>query len=226
MRVCSSHVAAVLCAACLLPSVAVSPASAQANDSTPAAVARASLPPALRERIDRFADSARVRGLPPDPLYEKAAEGVLKGAPPERIVGAVVRLSAELGEALTVLGHDANAAELVAGASAIHAGVEPARLSEVAEAARGRPRGSSLVLPLVVLADMLQRQVTPAVALGSLTTLLRGGAGDAAFMSLRAAVESEIARGQAPDLATRAQTDAVARQLRPVRQPPATDERP
>ncbi len=86
--------------------------------------------------------------------------------------------------------------------------------------------GTSLVLPLVVLADMLQRRVTPAVALGSLTTLLRSGAGDAEFTSLRAAVESGIARGQTPDLATRAQTDAVARQLRGVRKPPASERRP
>jgi len=224
MRIRSSRRVVIVLAACMLPLGAGGSLSAQANDSTPAAVARASLPGALRERIDRLADSARGRGLPSDPLYEKAAEGVLKGAAPERIVDAVTRLSAELGAARTVLGVDVNAAELVAGASAIHAGVEPARLADVAQAARGRPRGSTLVLPLVVLADMLQRQVTPAVALGSLTTLLRGGAGDAEFMSLRAAVESQIARGQAPDLATRAQTDAVARQLRPVRKPPSEQE--
>lgn len=222
----SSHAVVALFVALALQWIGALPASAQTSDSTPAAVARASLPAALRERIDRLADSARAHALPADPLYEKAAEGVLKGATPERIVGAVARLSAELGQARTALGIDAGAAELLAGASAIHAGAEPSRIAELVRAASGRPRGTSLVLPLVVLADMLQRQVTPTVALGSLTTLLRSGASDAEFASLRAAVEGEIARGQAPDLATRAQTDAVARQLRGTRKPPAIEQRP
>src|SRR5512141_716807 len=106
---------------------AAAPGHAQ-NAPAPPAV---QLPIALRESVDRLVDSARVLGLPTDPLYAKAAEGVLKNADNDRIVDAVRRLSRELSDARSALGTTASSAELVAGASVLHAGVDVPTLREL-----------------------------------------------------------------------------------------------
>ena len=81
------------------------------------------LTPSLKAAVERLADSVRAVGLPTDPLFAKAAEGTLKGADEQRVLVAVRRLARELSEARTALGDGATIAELVAGASALHAGV-------------------------------------------------------------------------------------------------------
>jgi len=171
----------------------------------------ASLSPALRATIDRLADSARAIGVPAEPLYLKAAEGALKGAADDRVAFVVGRLLAELREARRGLGADATSAELVAGASVVHAGLDAAVLRRVREARRGTRADHSLVMPLTVLADLVARRVTPEVAMASVTALAERGAPDQEFASLRSVVEREIGRGQPPDAATRARTAVVLR---------------
>src|SRR5690349_4392236 len=68
-------------------------------------------------------DAAQAQGLPIDPLVQKALEGASKRAPADRIAFALRRLSTQLGTARTALGSNASATELVAGASALQAGV-------------------------------------------------------------------------------------------------------
>jgi hypothetical protein len=182
-------------------------AQSQATDGTPAS----SLSPALRARIDRLADSARAIGVPAEPLYLKAAEGALKGASDDRVAVVVGRLLAELREARRGLGADATSAELVAGASVVHAGLDAAVLRRVRDARRAARGDNSLVMPLTVLADLVARRVTPEVAMASVTALAERGAPDQEFASLRSVVEREIGRGQPPDAATRARTAVVLR---------------
>lgn len=177
-------------------------------------------PAALRERVDRLADSARTVGLPTDPLYAKAAEGLLKSADNARIIEAVGRLAHELGDARAGLGSTATTAELVAAATVIHAGVDVATLRELALMRDTRPPGASLVMPLVVLSDLLARRVTTQVAVTSLSTLLSHGARDAEFSALRRDVERDISGGQVPDVAARARTAAVLGSLAPVSRSP------
>jgi hypothetical protein len=176
-------------------------------------------PPALRERVDRLADSARMLDLPTDPLYAKAAEGILKNADNARIIEAVGRLKSELGDARAALGSTASSAELVAAASVVHAGVDVPALHGLWLIRDTRAQSTSFVMPLVVLSDLLARRVTPDVAIASLSTLLSHGARDVEFTMLRRDVERDISGGQAPDLAARARTDAVLGTLGAIRRP-------
>ena len=179
--------------------------------TTDASATGASLPAALRATVDRLADSARVLGVPPEPLYLKAAEGVLKGASNERVGVVVARLLAELREARRGLGTDVTIAELVAGASVVHAGMDAATLQRVRAARRDARTGNSLVMPLVVLADLVARRVTPDIATASVTALAARGAADEEFADLRSTVEQAIGRGSPPDAATRARTAILLR---------------
>ena len=68
-------------------------------------------------------------------------------------------------------------------------------------------------MPLVVLADLVARRVTPAIATESVIALAARGAPDAEFAGLRSVVESEIRRGQSPDAAARARTAVILRAM-------------
>lgn len=87
-------------------------------------------------------------------------------------------------------------------AGVIHAGVSADSLPALA-AASARPAGTSLVMPLVVFADLLERRVTADVATSVVAALLRHRAVDAEFVTLRSAIEQDInvscgLRGGAP----------------------------
>jgi hypothetical protein len=201
------------CVLLLSPFLGVPPrAMAQASVSHSSANG-VSLPPRLRAAVDRLADSARTLGLPYQPLYLKAAEGVLKGASEERVTVVVSRLLAELSEARQALGTEATSAELVAGASAVHAGVDAAMLRRIHAARASAPSGNSLVMALVVLADLVARHVTPEIATTSVSALAERAAPDLDFADLRSDVEREVERGQPPDVVTRARTTAILRRL-------------
>jgi hypothetical protein len=189
-------------------------AGAQAGTSSDAASAP-KLPPAVEAAVNRIADSARTRGLPTDPLYAKAAEGVLKGADASRILDAVRGLAHDLDGARQALGTAASTAELVAAASLLHAGMTPAQLTRLTRAAGDRPNPDQLVMPFVVLADLVARHVSADVALSSIESLVSRGAPDAQFANLRVAVERDIASGQRPDAAVQTRSAAVLRTLEP-----------
>jgi hypothetical protein len=168
----------------------------------------------LRTAVDRLADSARALNVPAEPLYLKAAEGVLKGAADERVTDVVRRLLSELVESRRALGADASSGEVVAGATVIHARVDPALLRRLRDAQlEARPgSGGSLVMSLVVLADLVARRVSPDVAIASITALAQRGTPDQQLTILRSSIEREIAGGQAPDVATRARTAVILRE--------------
>ena len=221
-RVLGAHGRACVSLALIAAIVEPRSVGAQATTSRSAASARPELSEPLRSRVDRIADSAAMRGVPGDPLYMKAAEGVLKGADESRIVDAVRRLALDLDSARGALGPAVTNAELVAGASVIHAGISAVRLHDLA-AASARPAGTSLVMPLVVFADLLERKVTADVATSAVAALLRRGAVDAEFVTLRSAIERDIASGKAPDASARVRTDAVVHSLGSGIRPPPFD---
>lgn len=161
------------------------------------------LHPGTRAAIQRLADSLRAANLPWEPLYAKSAEGVLKGADDERILRAVRSLARELGEARAALGDDVSPAEIVAGASALHAGVPASDLRRLARTRSSRAGASPLAVPLTVLADLVARRVPPDVATESVEMLLSRGAPDEQFASLRAGVHRDILAGVSPAAAAR-----------------------
>jgi len=182
------------------------------------------LPPAIEASVNRIADSARARGLPTDPLFAKAAEGVLKDADSTRILDAVRGLARDLGVARQSLGSCASSAVLTAAASALHAGVTTAQLTQLSKAAGDCRTSDRLVMPFVVLADLVARKVSADVAVSSIESLVSHGAPDAQFADLRTAVERDIASGQRPDAAAQVRSAAVLRTLepRPAPRPPAS----
>ncbi|HEY9427940.1 MAG TPA: hypothetical protein VIR34_12360 [Gemmatimonadaceae bacterium] len=173
------------------------------------------LGPATRAAIERVADSLRSAGLPDDPVYSKAAEGVLKGADDARILLVVRSLAHELSDARQALGSDAKAAEIVAGASALHAGVPSAELRRMRDR---QPRGSSasLAVPLTVMADLITRGVPANDAAASVNALLTRRVDDAEFQALRVGVERDITAGRPPGAAAQAWTERVLRNVPPA----------
>jgi hypothetical protein len=149
----------------------------------------------LAERLDsgsaagvqRLVDSARAAGLPTEPLVQKALEGKTMGASPARIEGAVAALLARLAGARDVLGPDAGSAELVAGASALRAGLTPSSLRQL-HALRG---GSSLAVPISVLTDLVAQGLPADEVTREVLDLARNGRSDDEFVALRKRMEEE-----------------------------------
>jgi hypothetical protein len=167
----------------------------------------------LKTSVDRLADSVRGLGLPTDPLFAKAAEGMLKGADEPRVMVAVRRLARELSDAKAALGDGATASELEAGASALHAGVGLDLVARIGRAAKERTTPGRLVMPLVTLADMVARNVSPVAAVGSIETLIGRGAVDSQFAALRSDVERDIAAGERPDVAMQRRSASIVKGL-------------
>jgi fermentation-respiration switch protein FrsA (DUF1100 family) len=178
-------------------------ASRVAAQGAAGAVLPERLQPGTRAEVERLADSLRIAGLPWEALYAKSAEGVLKGAEDARILHAVRSLARELTGARTALGASVTPAEIVAGASALHAGVPPDDLRRLARTRASRSGESPLALPLTVLADLVARRVPPDVATASVEALLSRGAPDEQFAVLRADVQRDILSGTTPAAAAR-----------------------
>jgi len=177
------------------------------------------LSPETRAVIEQLADSLRTAGLPEGPLYSKAAEGVLKGASDARILQVVRSLAGELRTARAALRADADQAELVAGASALHAGL-PA--DELRGLRSRQPRGgaTSLAVPLTVLADLITRGVPSGAAAASVDALLARRVADSEFQALRVGVERDITAGQPPGTAARTWTRRILDDQRLTPTPP------
>ena len=184
--------------------------------SSGALVAQSSAPQlsvSLKASVDRLADSVRALGLPTDPLFAKAAEGTLKGADEQRVMVAVRRLARELSDAKAALGDGATAGELEAGASALHAGVGLDLVARIGRATKERTTPGRLVMPLVTLADMVARNVSPVAAVASIETLIGRGAADSQFAGLRSDVERDIAAGERPDVAMQRRSASIVKGL-------------
>jgi hypothetical protein len=152
----------------------------------------ARLDPETRVVVTGVVDSAQRAGLPPEPLVQRALEGVAKGASGERITAAVRRLAADLGSARGALGASASVPEIEAGAAALRAGASP----DVLRRLRG-VRRPPLTMALAVVADLVAGGV-PADSAASAVLVLAPTARDADLVEFRRAVERDIALGASP----------------------------
>ncbi|MBI1796420.1 MAG: hypothetical protein HY076_02485 [Candidatus Eisenbacteria bacterium] len=152
------------------------------------------LDPATAADVDRIVTEARERRLPADPLISKAIEGAAKGARSDRILAAVRAEAAALDSARAWLGAASSDAELMAGAGALLAGAPPESLARL----RALRERQSLVVPLVVLADLVARRVPAAAASGAVLVATRAGAGDVDLLRLRQRIERDIEGGASP----------------------------
>ncbi len=181
------------CAAAMLFS-----ASVAGGQSAPISRLNTALDAPTRMAVLAIIDSARVDGLPSDILVNKALEGAGKRAAGPRIVAAVHTLAGELRRSRDALGRGSRKAEITAGAHAIHAGVSPAELTRLRQAAVGR----QLATPIMVLTDLVARGVPPATAASAVASLERAGLRDADFTAYQRSVRQDIDRGADPAAAT------------------------
>ena len=226
--------ASALAATAALLAAGASPAAAQSAAAQPAPTAHvvdwwpdparaqpatgwpARLQPAARAALDALADSARAAELPLAPLYDKAAEGVLKRADDARIVDAVRRLAQRLSQARAALGPTASSGDLQVGASALAAGVprDSLRAIGAAHATRRRAGGvSGLAVSLSVVADLVTRGVPPDVAASSLRVLIERGVPEGEMSAVWQRIRADIEAGEAPGAAAHARTRAVVERL-------------
>ena len=149
--------------------------------------------------VTALADSAAARGLPVDPLVEKAIEGGAKGASPERIVVAVQTVLTRLGRAQVALQGatpgvpPADAVE--AGAFALSAGLQDANVQEVARACGPQ---CSAAEALRVAGTLTALGVPPAEAVELVRQTLRSGGKERDVLALPGRVEAQVAGGATP----------------------------
>jgi hypothetical protein len=176
-----------------LAAALLAPAALRAQDAR----LDARLDARTRDAVVVLIDSARAEGIPSEPLVQKALEGASKHADGPRILIAVRMLARELGDARSALGPSSTDAEVIAGASALHAGIAPAALSRM----RASRAHGSLTVALAVLSDLIARGVPGDTATTVISALTGAGAPDAELLRFQQGVERDIAQGATPSAA-------------------------
>jgi hypothetical protein len=166
----------------------------------------ARLDPPTSAAVAAVVDSARREGLPAEPLVQRALEGSSKGAAGPRITASVRALRERLRTAREALGPAAPEADLVAGAQALAAGLDPGTLARLRAL---RPRGA-LALHLVVLADLVQKGVRPGAASSLVLDMARSRASDADLADFQRLFEADVRAGAPPGTAAATRARGIA----------------
>jgi hypothetical protein len=169
-----------------------------------------------------LADSLGAAGLPAIAVYDKAAEGVLKGADDTQILSVVRSLARRLRESGALLGSGAPDEALLAASSALYAGVPATTIRRTADMRGARASAQSLAVTLTVLGALVSRHVPVDVASQSIETLLNRGAREIDLQEFQRSVEGDIVGGGSPTDVTNQRAQSVLRTL-DARRPP--DER-
>jgi hypothetical protein len=160
---------------------------------------------ATRAAVANVVQMAAARSLPTEPLVLKALEGASKGATATRIVEAVRALAGRLDVARNALGTPRTEAELVAGASALYVGIEPAALARL----RTARAGASLAMPLVALTFFVERGVDRELSVRWVEDLVRADVGHEELLRLQQSVDADIRGGAAVTPAGGARVQAL-----------------
>ncbi|HKN64677.1 MAG TPA: hypothetical protein VJW73_00275 [Gemmatimonadaceae bacterium] len=145
----------------------------------------------------RTLDSARTRGLPMEPLVDKALEGATKRAAGARIQAAVSSLLGRLEAARDALAPNPTPRDITAGADALAFGATPDAL----KAMRAIRPNESVAVPLGVLTQLVASGVPVSRATRVVADLLRRGARDEQLIALNDDVRSYVAAGASPEVA-------------------------
>ena len=160
----------------------------------------------------RTIDSARTRGLPMEPLVDKALEGATKRAAGPRIQAAVSTLLGRLEAARDALAPNPTPRDITAGADALAYGAT----REALKAMRAIRPNESVAVPLGVLTQLVASGVPVGRATRVVADLLRRGARDEQLIALNDDVRSYVAAGASPEVAL----DVRTRGLNAVLPPP------
>ena len=184
-------------------------AAAGAQEPTKQERVRAAFSGEAARELERLLADARDRGLPTEPLLDKALEGSAKGVPAERVLAVLAQLSTGLGRARAILAEDGSPpvpADVVAVADGLRRGVPERAVSRLrTEAGPDEP----IALAVHTLADLLDRGVPVDAALDVLTAWRSHGAQPTDLAELPAAVERLVRQGSLPSQAAEAVAAAV-----------------
>src|SRR2546423_5748173 len=172
------------------------------------------VPPDVGALVQQLGIAASARGLPVDPLIQKAIEGSAKRVPAERISAAVRLVVAQLDTAAAALregGVTTDTLVIAAGAFAINAGLSAHDLTALARTRAAMP---ALMVGLRVAGTLAAIGVPPARAIGLISTKLRSGQPAADLLELPGSVQAEISRGVTPAQAAAGLERAAAAQGR------------
>ena len=167
--------------------------------------AQRTLSPEIFRDLTAFAEDMEASGIPDEPLFIKALEGMAKRVPPDRLLPAVRAYAGRLGDARVALGPDAGVPLLVAGADALQRGVSRDALQSLP---RDRPRSPMAVL---VLTDLLESGVPTDRALAILREAMAQRTRDDRILDISARVRRLIRDGVAPQDAVDRVRRALAR---------------
>lgn len=169
---------------------------------------RTELPAATIQRIEAQLQDAMERGLPVDPLLDKAVEGVAKRVPSDRIAGAVAQLAVQLGQARDMLGNGAPppATDVTAVADALRRGVPETAIRRIAGGARP---DEPVAMAIHTVGDLMDQGVPMEQALAAIEAWRGRGGGPGELRELPAAVERLIRQGALPAHAAAAVSGAM-----------------
>lgn len=181
--------------------------SISAQEVDPRLVKR--LDASTRTAVAAIVDSARIAGLPTEPLIDKALEGAARRAPNHVIVTAVRTFAGQLLQARNALGQTSTQMEILGGAQAIRAGVSAQQLERM----RSIRAGSRIAAALTVVSDMVSREVPADTAVRVVSGLLRRAASDEQLLQFRGDIEADILAGKPPVVAAASRGQALEQTL-------------
>ena len=183
--------------------------------------------PELAALVDELGTAAIARGLPADPLIQKAIEGSAKGVRADLIANAVHTVVTQLDTAagaMRVAGMSVPDTTLVAaGGFAVTAGLSGRNIGTLVHAAEGHDR-SDLLAALRVAGTLTALGVPAEESVALVTASLAADQSSADLLALPGRVQSEVSRGSTPTQAAAGLARAAAAQGR--RGPPPAHGRP
>lgn len=172
--------------------------------------------PEVATLVEQLGTAALGRGLPVDPLIQKAIEGHAKSIPDDRVATAVRLVGMQLDSAAAALregGNDSgpDTLEIAAGAFAISAGLSR---SDISTLARVGASPAALTVGLRVSGTLAALGVPPAENIALVSVSLRSGKSAADLLLLPTRVQSDVATGKTPAAAAAGLSRAAAAQAR------------
>jgi len=168
--------------------------------------------PDIATLVERLGTAASTRGLPVDPLIQKAIEGSAKGVSSERVATAVSWVAMQLDTAAAALregGVVTDTLVIAAGEFAISAGLSN---HDITALARTGASVAALTVGLRVAGTLAAMGVPSAENIALISAKLRSGQAASDLLSVPARVQAEISRGVTPAQAAAGLERAAAAQ--------------
>lgn len=156
----------------------------------------------IRAQVAAIVDSLENEGLPTEPLVDYALEGTQKGGSPQVIMNGVRLRARDIRRARQLLGPNASAFEVEAGAKAIRSGIDEAQLQRL----RSDKATQRYASALNTMAYLISKGVPADTAANVLINVALASATDADIRALQDEIERDINGGTSPGSA------AVARE--------------